>query len=101
MPSARHWHGGLRVAAWLFAFPLVVGVRALLEAGILEARIDGQDVVIVSGLWSAGFATGLTLLITVAVVAMLGWLTYTWLAGSRDRRRRAAMTERPHRRPLI
>jgi hypothetical protein len=84
------------MAAVLFA----LGRRGL-EAGVYQARVEGGRVAIISGLWPSSFADFLSIALGVVAVATLAWLTYTWIAGRRDRRRLSMMTGGPHRRPLM
>lgn len=101
MLSAHDWRGGQLAAAWLAVPALFTVVRKGLEAGVYQATVEGQRVTIVSGLWPAPFADFLSVFLGAAAVATLVWLTYTWLAGRKDRRRLMMMTESPHRRPLM
>lgn len=101
MLSAHDWSGGQIAAAWL-AVPILFAVlREGLEAGVYQATVEGHRVAIISGLWPTRFADFLSVFLGLAAVATLGWLTYTWVAGKKDRRRLAMMTESPHRRPLM
>lgn len=101
MSSVRHWHVGRLAAVWLAAPAVFLAVRWLLEAGSYEARMDGHRVTIVSGYWTSGFAATLSTGAGVLCVLVPVVLTGIWLAGRRDRRRLASMTESSDRRPLM
>lgn len=101
MPSARHWHGGLLVAAWIVTALVFFVLKWGLERGVYEARIEGQRVELVSGLWTTGFASAVTWGLGALAVGVVAWLTGTWIAGIRDRARLESMTESPYRRPLM
>lgn len=101
MSSVRHWHVGRLAASWLAAPVVFLAVRWLLRAGTYEARLDGQRVTIVSGFWTSGFASTLTTGFGVLCVLVLVVLTSVWIAGRRERRRMASMTESSDRRPLM
>lgn len=101
MAPVRHWHVGRLIAAWLAAPAVFLAVRWLLRKGVYEARLEGHRVTIESGLWSSGFASTLTTGFGVLCVLVLVALSVTWLAGRRDRRRLASMTESSDRRPLM
>lgn len=87
--------------AWVATGGVVALARRLFVAGVYEAQIEGQRVVIVSGLWPAPFATALTALAGLIGFATVAGLTYSWFAGARDRRRMSNMVGGPHRRPLM
>lgn len=101
MASVRLWHAAQLATVWLAVPVVVLVVREVMGAGIYEATLEGQRVTIVSGLWSASFATALTLAVGAIGLATAASLTWVWVTGSRERRRRATMIGKPHRRPLI
>lgn len=101
MRTARHWHLGRLLAAWLLAAGVFTLVRRVLIAGTYQARIEGHRVTIVSGLWPEGFTSAMTIVTGATCVVTLAWLTATWIAGSKARERFEAMAEDPYRRPLM
>lgn len=101
MSSVRHWHVGRLAAVWLAAPVVLLCVRWLLRAGSYEAHFDGHRVTIVSGFWPSGFASTLTTAFGVLCILLLVVLTGVWMAGRRDRRRLASITESSDRRPLM
>lgn len=101
MPSARSWHFGRLALAWLVAGILFLVVRGGLEAGVREVQMEGHRVMVVSGIWPATVASMVTIGFGLASVAAVAWLTYSWVTGSRERRRMATLVGKPHRRPLM
>ena len=101
MPSARSWHFGRLALAWLVAGLLFFVVRGGVEAGIREVQLEGHRLIVVSAIWSASVASMVTMAFGFASAAAVVWLTYSWVTGSRERRRLAKLIGRPHRRPLM
>lgn len=101
MHSPRHWHGAQLVAAWLLACAIFWVVRWVFGAGTYRARIEGQEVLLVSGFWPAEFASAVTVVTGAISLVTLAWLTATWLAGRKNRERVEAIIESPYRRPLM
>ena len=101
MPPVRDWHVGWLVAVWLVTPMVFFLLRWIIHAGVWEAELDGRRVVIVSGLWSSDFASGVTALLGGACLLTLVGITVAWLAGRKHRRRLASMTESEDRRPLM
>lgn len=101
MLSAYDWRGGALAAAWLVVAFLLALARWTLEAGVYQATVESQRIAIVAGLWPTSFADLASAVLGAVAVATLAWLTYTWIAGRKHRRRVAMMTGVPHRRPLM
>ena len=101
MPPVRHWKIRHIVAAWLAAPAVFLVLRWLVHAAVYEAHIEGQRVVVTSGAWTASFASTLTVVAGVVCGLVLLAVTLVWMSGRKDRRRMAASTENPERRPLM
>ena len=101
MPSARSWHFGRLALVWLVAGFLFFVVRVGAVAGVREVQMEGHRVIVVSGIWSTTVASMVTMAFGFALVGAVAWLTYSWVTGSRERRRMATMIGKPHRRPLM
>ena len=101
MPSVRDWHVGWLAAVWLATPAVFVVLRYAVHAAVYEAELDGQRVVITSGLWSSGFASLVTGIIGAVCGLTLVVVTVKWVAGRTHRRRLSSMTEDPGRGPLI
>ncbi len=85
MRAARYWHGGKLLLTWFVVSIGLVVFRWSMGWGVYQATFEDQRVVRTGGIWSAGFASGASLLATVIVAIALIWATTEWLLGRKDR----------------
>ena len=85
MPPPRFWEGSRIAVAWLAGIASFAVLRWTLARGVVRGVLEGGEVEQLGGVWTAEFATLLTVLIGGVLVVVLGWLTGSWVAGRGER----------------
>jgi hypothetical protein len=76
-------------------------LRWVLAAGVYRSTLEGGRVVYHGGAWPRSFATLMTGLGIVIAVAVMGWVTWSWFDGRRDRSARRHSETAGHRRVIM
>lgn len=101
MSDARHWSWWRLAGAWVVAVGAVVLLRWAMYAGTYRSALEDGRVVYLSGVWPRSFATLMTAAGFVVAVGVMGWFTWDWVNGRRERAARRISQTAGHRRVVM
>ena len=81
MARTRDWHIARPLLGWIVAGAGFALLRWTLLQGTYHARLENQRVLRDGGLWPAEFASWMTVIVAVVMLAVLGWQIATWFRG--------------------